>query len=109
MCLIRVRAKLCRSGPDLRMPDIDSSIFIHIDALEKSTLFTRVHRWIPFIQQGIHNSFVDIFIRHFYPKRLTVHLGYTFLSLVWVNLQPFALLTQCSTTEPQEHLSQFII
>ncbi len=22
MCLIRVRAKLCRSGPDLRMPDL---------------------------------------------------------------------------------------
>ncbi len=24
MCLIRVRDKLCRSGPDLRMPDIDA-------------------------------------------------------------------------------------
>ncbi len=24
-----------------------------------------------------------------------------------LNLQPFALLTQCSTTEPQEHLDMF--
>ncbi len=49
------------------------------------------------------------FTRHFYPKRLTVHSGYTTFSSVCVswefNPQPFALLTQCSTTEPQEHFS----
>ncbi len=37
-----------------------------------------------------------------------VHSGYTFFfvssCVPWeLNLQPFALLTQCSTTEPQEH------
>ncbi len=47
------------------------------------------------------------FSRRFYPKRLTVHSGYTFfvsMCVAWeLNSQPFALLTQCSTTEPQEH------
>ncbi len=46
------------------------------------------------------------FIRCFYPKQLTVHSGYTFIVKMCVpwelNLQPFALLMQCSTTEPQE-------
>ncbi len=45
--------------------------------------------------------------RRFYPKRLTGYSGYTFFIIMCVpremNLQPFALLTQCSTTEPQEH------
>ncbi len=39
-------------------------------------------------------------------KQLTVHSGYTFfvsMCVPWeLNPQPFALLTQCSTTEPQE-------
>ncbi len=31
LCLIRVRAKLCRSGPDLRMPGVQYSfVFIHL-------------------------------------------------------------------------------
>ncbi len=44
------------------------------------------------------------FSRHFYPKRLTVHPGYTLLlffsmCVPWeLNTQPFALLAQCSTT-----------
>ncbi len=47
----------------------------------------------------------------FYPKRLTVHSGYTFFSVClfpvnW-NPQPFALLMQCSTTEPQEQFYSF--
>ncbi len=46
------------------------------------------------------------FSRRFYPKRLTVHSGYHFfvsMCVPWeLNPQPFALLTQCSTTEPQE-------
>ncbi len=49
------------------------------------------------------------FIRHFYLKRLTVHSSYTFIISMCVswelNPQPFTLLTQCSTTEPQEHES----
>ncbi len=49
------------------------------------------------------------FSRRFYPKRLTMHSGYTFFYQYCVfpgnwNPQPFALLTQCSTTEPQEQL-----
>ncbi len=47
------------------------------------------------------------FSRHFYPKQLTVHSGYTFffVSMCSLGIEPttFALLTQCSTTEPQEH------
>ncbi len=51
------------------------------------------------------------FSRRFYPKRLTVHSGYTFFFIsmcvpLELNPQPFALLTQCSTTEPQEHNQQ---
>ncbi len=53
--------------------------------------------------------YIYAFSRRFYPKRLTVHSGYTFLSVCvfpgnWTP-RPFALLTQCSTTEPQEHRS----
>ncbi len=52
--------------------------------------------------------YIYAFSRRFYPKRLTVHSGYTFfisMCVPWeLNPQPFALLTQCSTTEPQEHL-----
>ncbi len=46
------------------------------------------------------------FIRRFYPKRLTVHSGYAcFVSVCSLGIEPttFALLTQCSTTEPQDH------
>ncbi len=43
-------------------------------------------------------------------SRLTVHSGYTvfyqYVCVSWEsNPQPFALLTQCSTTEPQEHIA----
>ncbi len=51
--------------------------------------------------------YIYAFSRRFYPKRLTVHSGYTCFVTMCVpwesNPQPFALLTQCSTTEPQEH------
>ncbi len=56
-------------------------------------------------------SYIYAFSRRFYPKLLTVHSDYTYFFFVsmcvpWeLNPQPFALLTQCSTTEPQEHLS----
>ncbi len=50
--------------------------------------------------------YIYAFSRRFYPKRLTVHSGYTCFITMCVpwesNPQPFALLTQCSTTEPQE-------
>ncbi len=48
------------------------------------------------------------FSRRFYPKRLKVHSGYTFfmrMCIPWeMNPQPFVLLMQCSTTEPQENI-----
>ncbi len=50
--------------------------------------------------------------RHFYPKRLTVHSGYTFIvSMCSLGIEPttFALLTQCSTTEPQEHTHKLTV
>ncbi len=48
------------------------------------------------------------FNRYFYPKRLTVHSGYTFFYqyLCFLGAEPttvFVLLTQCSTTEQQKH------
>ncbi len=50
--------------------------------------------------------YIYAFSRRFYPKLLTVHSGYTFFVSICVpwelNPQPFALLTQCSTTEPKE-------
>ncbi len=48
--------------------------------------------------------------RRFYPKRLTVHSGYDiFISMrvPWeLNPRYFAVITQCSTTEPQEQISR---
>ncbi len=48
------------------------------------------------------------FSKRFYPKRLTLHSGYTFFCqyVCSLGIEPttFALLTQCSTTEPQEHM-----
>ncbi len=56
-------------------------------------------------------SFIYIYIytfsRHFYPKRLTIAFRlYIFIStcVPWEsNPQPFAQLTQCSTTEPHRN------
>ncbi len=57
-------------------------------------------------------NFLFAFSRRFYPKRLTVHSGYTFSFCQYVcslGIEPttFALLTQCSTTEPQEQCEHF--
>ncbi len=53
--------------------------------------------------------YIYAFSRRFYPKKLTVHSGYTFfisMCVPWeLNPQPFALLTQFSITEPQERES----
>ncbi len=57
--------------------------------------------------------YIYAFSRCFYPKRLTVHSGYTcFITMCvpWeLNPQPFALLTQCSTTEPQDQHTDIYI
>ncbi len=56
--------------------------------------------------------YIYAFSRCFYPKRLTVHSGYTCFITMCVpwesNPQPFALLTQCSTTEPQEQKLMYL-
>ncbi len=53
------------------------------------------------------HSFIHAFSRCFYPKRLTVHSGYTcfcqYMCSLGIEPTTFALLMQCSTTEPQEH------
>ncbi len=52
---------------------------------------------------GVVYIYIYAFSRCVYPKRLTS--GYTFVLLVCVfpGNRTHALLTQCSTTEPQEH------
>ncbi len=57
--------------------------------------------------------YIYVFSRRFYPKRLTVHSGDTFffisMCVPWEsNPQPFALLTQCSTTEPHRNTVWYI-
>ncbi len=54
------------------------------------------------------NIYMYAFSRRFYPKRLTVDdiqaIRVLSVCVPWeLNPQPFALLTQCSTTEPQEY------
>ncbi len=51
--------------------------------------------------------YIYAFSRRFYPKRQCIQFVNVFVSMCipWeLNPQPFALLTQCSTAEPQEHL-----
>ncbi len=63
--------------------------------------------WRGILDQRVSSDALYIFSRRFYPKRLTVHSGYTFFCqyMCSLGIEPitFALLTQCSTTEPQEH------
>ncbi len=54
--------------------------------------------------------YISAFSRHFYPKKLTVHfytcrLYICIVSMCSLGIEPttFALLMQCSTTEPLEH------
>ncbi len=63
---------------------------------------------------SVFEMYIYAFSRRFYPKRLTMHSGYTFffvsMCVPWeLNPQPFALLTQCSTTEPQEQEQMSLI
>ncbi len=59
------------------------------------------------LQAPLGHIYIYIYAFSFYPKRLTVHSGYAFIVSMCVpwesNPQPFALLTQCFTTVPQEH------
>ncbi len=56
----------------------------------------------------VNLKYIYAFNRCFYPKRLKMNSGYT-VCVPWeLNPQPFALLTQCSTTEPQKHKYMWI-
>ncbi len=63
-------------------------------------------------KQAVMYIYIHIyaFSRRFYPKQLTVQSGYTFYyqyaCSLGIDPQLFALLTQCSTTEPQEHTQE---
>ncbi len=56
---------------------------------------------------SLYSFYIYAFSRRFYPKRLTVHSGYNifcqYMCSLGIESTTFALLTQCSTTEPQEH------
>ncbi len=86
-----IRSALCNSGFCFRSIDKKS---------EQSCII--------FLLFWIQIFYIYAFSRCFYPKRLTVHSGYTFfisMCVPWeLNPRPFALLTQCSTTEPHEHM-----
>ncbi len=79
----------------------------HITPVLISLHWLPIRYRIDFIVLLLVYIYIYAFSRHFYPKRLTVHSGYTCFITMCVpwesNPQPFALLTQCSTTEPQEH------
>ncbi len=64
---------------------------------------------VPLSNQA-YDIYIYAFSRHFYPKRLTIAFRlYIFINMCvpWEsNPQLFALLTQCSTTEP--HRNTFI-
>ncbi len=59
------------------------------------------------VSSNIRVSITFTFSRRFYPKRLTIAFRlYIFISICFpweLNPQPFALLTQCSTTEPHRN------
>ncbi len=59
---------------------------------------------------SVNYIYIYAFSRRFYPKRLTVHSGYTlfcqYACSLGIEPTTFALLTQCSTTEPQEHVEK---
>ncbi len=78
-------------------------VFIKFDSLSLS-LYIYIYIYIQYLPQP---SPIFTFTRRFYPKWLTVHSGYACFVSMYVpwesNPQPFALLTQCSTTEPHEH------
>ncbi len=70
----------------------DGSVRIHVPC----------HPYCLWILLSYIYIYIYAFSRRFYPKRLTLH--YTWLYMCSLGIEPttFALLTQCSTTEPQE-------
>ncbi len=59
---------------------------------------------VPF-QKVLHLHLSDAFIQSDLQWIQAIHFFFISMCVPWeLNPQPFALLTQCSTTEPQEHL-----
>ncbi len=64
---------------------------------KKSLMLTLCYIYLMKIQY----IYIYAFSRCFYPKRLTIVFRFVSICVPWEsNPQPFALLTQCSTTEP---------
>ncbi len=74
----------------------------------QDTLHIWTHRHNNAARQIFHSIvYIYIYAYAFIQSDLKLHSGYTFFVSMCVpwesNPQPFALLMQCSTTEPQEH------
>ncbi len=63
--------------------------------------------------QEYFNIYIYAFSRRFYPKRLTVHSGYTFFVSMCVpwesNPQPLRCQHNALTTEPQEYIYILVV
>ncbi len=85
----------------------DQNSFITLCSQGRAARFAR-HHAIFYVTAHYIYIYIYAFSRRFYSKRLTVNTGYTFIVSMCVpwklNPQPFAQLTQWSTTEPQEHI-----
>ncbi len=86
-----------------------SSILSSKDRTLASRILGRGGLWALFLSLlHLHYIYIYAFSRRFYPKRLTIaFMLYIFIStcVPWEsNPQPFALLTQCSTTEPHRNM-----
>ncbi len=102
-----------------RMPKLESKprIFIWTQTFLIQISKTKLsEKWF-FYNKDLNNVLDRLFTfsRRFYPKRFTVRSSYAFfisMCAPWkLNPQPFALLMQCSTTEPQDQykLKKFLL
>ncbi len=76
--------------------------FITVSQIISHTLFQGVIIYI----------YIYAFSRRFYQFRLYIYLFFVSMCHVFLwelNPQPFALLTQCSSTEPQEHCVSYTV
>ncbi len=80
-----------------------------LDNKTTSTMSTVCHLFIRIpksLQKALHLHLADGFIQSDLQSIQAIHFYFFFISICvpWeLNPWPFALLTQCSTTEPQEH------